>query len=68
MISVRGQGRLAQRGQASEALTNRFNNGNYKDPLGSNKPGPSEAPTGPEAPAGPPQAPLPVALDIARYT
>ncbi len=77
MTSVRGQCRPAQRGQASEAPTDPLSsNGDHKDPLESNKPGPSEAPTsskapagpetpaGPEAPLGPPQAPpLPVPSD-----
>ncbi len=61
MTSVRGRGRPVRRGQASEALTSPpSSNGDYEDPLGSNKPGLSEAPTGseaPEAPAGPPEAP-----------
>ncbi len=75
MTSVRGRGQPVYRGQASEVLTGPFSsNGDHEDPLGSNKPGPSEAPAGseaPEAPArlpealpGPPQAPpLPVLQD-----
>ncbi len=57
MISIREQDRPAQRSQASKAPTgapssNKSADGNYKDPLGSNKPGPSDAPA--EAPVGPP--------------
>ncbi len=56
MTSVRRQGWLAQRGQASEASTGPFlfnmsDNEDYEDPLESNKPGSSEAPTGLKAPA-----------------
>ncbi len=47
MTLVWGQGHRAQRNQASEATTspssNKFDNRNHKDSLGSNKPGPSEA-------------------------
>ncbi len=61
MTSVRGRGRPVHRGQASEAPTGPLSsNGDHEDPLGSNEPGLSEAPTGskaPEAPAGPPEAP-----------
>ncbi len=61
MTSVRGRGRPARRGQASEAPTSPpSSNGDHEDPLGSNEPGPSKAPVGseaPEAPAGPPEAP-----------
>ena len=58
ITSVQGQGRLAHKGQAFKGpigpASNRFNDEDYKDPLGSNKPGPSEAPTGPfKAPTGP---------------
>ncbi len=62
MTSVRGQGRPAHRDQASEALTGPpSSNGDHENPLGSDEPGPSEAPTGPlEAPPRPSQAfPLP---------
>ncbi len=68
MTLVRGQGYLARKGQASEAPTDQSNDGNHKDSLGSNKPGPSEASTGSEAPAGPPQAPPPTAPDVTQYT
>ena len=67
MTSVRGRDRLAQRNQAFQTLIrllfNKFNNRNYVDPLGSNKPGPFKALIGPKTPAGletpvrPPQAP-----------
>ncbi len=77
MTSVRGRGRPAQRGQASEAPTNPLSsNRDHEDPLGSNEPGPSEAPAGYDTPAGsetpagpetpprPPQAPpFPVPQD-----
>ncbi len=68
MTSVRAQKRPARRSQAFEAPTNRVNNENYEDPLVLNKPGPSEAATGPEAPVRPPQAPPSAAPDVARYT
>ncbi len=66
MTSVRRRGRPTQRSLASKAPTDPFSfNGDHKDPLGSNKLGPSEAPAcseasagSPEAPLGPPQAPL----------
>ncbi len=64
MTSVRGRGRPARRGQASKAATDpSSSNRDHKNPLESNKLGPSEAPTGSEAPAGPeipvgPEAPL----------
>ncbi len=68
MASVRGQGRLARRGQAFEApiglLSNKCDDRDHEDPLESNEPGLSkaparpEAPTRPEAPVRPPQAPL----------
>ncbi len=55
ITSVQEQGRLAQRDQASKAPTglssNRSDDEDYKDPLGSNKRGSSKAPT--EASAGP---------------
>ncbi len=75
MTSVRGRGRPVRRGQAFEAPTGApSSNGNHENPLGSNEPGPSEAPAGSEAPEasagpleappGPPQAPpLPVLQD-----
>ncbi len=75
MTSVRGRGRLACRGQASEAPTGpSSSNGDHEDPLRSNEPGSfkalfrseaPEAPVGlPEAPPRPPQAPsLPVLQD-----
>ncbi len=77
MTSVKGRDWSAWRGQASEAPTDPgLSNGDYKDSLGSNKPGLSKAPAcskapvGPETPAGPkappeaPQAPpLPVPQD-----
>ncbi len=77
MTSVRGRSRPAQRSQISEASTGPLSsNGDNEDPLRSNDPGPSEAPTGskastrreipagPEALLGPPQAlPLPVSQD-----
>ncbi len=67
MTLVRERGRPAQRSQVFEAPINRSNDGDHKDPLGSNKPGPSEAL---EAPIGPPKTPLPTlpAPDIVRYT
>ena len=63
MTLVRGQGRLEQRGQVFEALINWSSNGDHKDLLGSNKPGPSEALTGSS------QAPLPVlpVPDVVQY-
>ncbi len=67
MTSVRGRGRPAQRGQASEALTslfssNKSDDGDHKDSLGPIKPGPFEVLA--EAPAGLPQAPpFPVSQD-----
>ncbi len=66
MTSVRGQSRPTQKSQASEAPTNLFNDGNHKDPLKSNKSGPSEAL---EASIGPLEAPLPTfqTPDIAQY-
>ncbi len=67
MTLVRGRGWLAWRGQASKALTNQSNDGDYEDPLGSNKSGHAEAPIGPEAPTGPPQAPPPAAPNVAQY-
>ncbi len=72
MTSVRGRGQPIRRSQASEApIGPLLSNGDHEDPLGSNKPGfsealaSSEAPTGtPEARPGPPQAPpLPVPQD-----
>ncbi len=84
MTSVKGQGRPAQRSQASEAPAGPFSsNEHHKDPLGSNESRPSEAPTssqalvgpetpaGPEAPPGPPQAPpllIPQDLGTNRYS
>ncbi len=54
MTSVGGQGQPVRRGQASEALTGLLSsNGDHEDHLGSNKPGPSEAPAGSEAPEAP---------------
>ena len=70
IISVRGQKRLAWRSQASEAFigltSNKSDDGDHNDLLGSDKPGLSEAPTrlfkAPtglfKAFAGPPQASL----------
>ncbi len=58
MTSVRGRSRPVRRGQASKAPTGPLSsNRDHEDPLGSNEPGPSEAPTGSEASAGPPEAP-----------
>ncbi len=58
MTSVRGRGRPIRRGQAFKAPTGLpSSNGDHEDPLGSNKSGSSEAPTGFEAPMGPPEAP-----------
>ena len=37
MTSIRGRGRFVQKSQAFEAPTNRSNNEDYKDLLGSNK-------------------------------
>ncbi len=84
MTLVKGQGQLAQRGQASKAPTSPLSsNGDHEDPLGSNEPEFSEAPAGSKAPAGlktparseappePPQAPLfPVSQDLSanRYS
>ncbi len=65
---VKRQGRPAQRGQASNAPTDRFNDGDHEDPLGSNKPELSKAPTRLEAPARSPQVPSTTALNVARYT
>ena len=63
MTSVQRRRRFVYRGQAPKVpigpTSNRSNNEDHKDPLGSNKPGPSEAPTRPfKAPAGAHQAPL----------
>ncbi len=59
MTSVRGRGQPTQRGQTSKAPTDPLSsNGDHEDPLGSNKLGPSEAPTGSETLAGPPETPL----------
>ncbi len=64
MTSVRRRDQPAQRCQASKTPTgppssNKSDDGDHKDPLGSNKPGPSEASA--EALAEPPQAPpLPI--------
>ncbi len=75
MTSVRRRGQPARRGQealTSLALPNRSDDGNHKDPLGSNKPRPSKALVRPktlaaiEAPTRPPQAPP--APGVARYT
>ncbi len=84
MTSIRGQGLLARRGQASKAPTGPFSfNGNHEDPLKLNELRPSKAfagskvPVGPETPLGPeapprsPQAPpLPVGRDpsATRYS
>ncbi len=67
MTSVRGRGRPAQRGQASEASTDWSNNRDYKNPLGSNKPGSSKALIGPEALIGPSEASPPAAPNVAWY-
>ena len=68
MTLVKGQGCLALRSQASEVFigpsSNKSNNEDYTNPLGSNKPEPSKAPTGPEALAGPPWALLSVFQDF----
>ncbi len=68
MTSVGGQDRSTWRNQASEAptspLSNRSDDGDHENPLGSNEPRLSKAPAGsetparPEAPARPTQAPL----------
>ena len=70
MTSVRGRRRPAYRGQAPKGpigpASNKFDNKDHKDPLKSNKSGPSEAPTEPfkafigpfKALAGPFQASL----------
>ncbi len=84
MTSVRGRGQPAQGGQASKApIGPPSSNGDHEDPLGSNKLGPSKAPTGskvlagletltgPEACLRPPQAPslpVPQDLDANRYS
>ncbi len=57
MTLVRGQGRPVQRDQASKTPTgpfssNKSDNRDHKDPLGSNEPGPSKAPAGSKALAG----------------
>ncbi len=59
MTSVRGRGQLVHRSQASKAPTGPpLSNGVHEDPLGSDEPGPSDAPARPlEAPPGPLQAP-----------
>ncbi len=67
ITSVRGQSCPAQRNQTFKALigllSNMSDDGDYKDPLESNKPGPSKAlarlkaPTRPEAPNRSLQAP-----------
>ena len=64
MTLIRGQGHLAERGQAFKASTNRSSNKDHKNPLGSNKSKLSKALTKPS------QAlfstfPVP---DVARYT
>ncbi len=84
MTSVREQGQPTQRSQAFEAPTGSpSSNGDHKDPLGLNKPRPSEAhagskalagpeiPAGLEAPPGPPQAlllPVPQDPGANRYS
>ncbi len=69
MTSVRGRGRPAQRDQAFEAPTGLLSsNGDYEDPLGLNKVGPSEAPTGSKAPAGPETPAGPEALSGSPQT
>ncbi len=65
---MRGQRRSAWRGQAFETPTDWSNDGDHKDPLGSNESRPLEALFGPEVPAGLPQALLPTAPDVVRYT
>ncbi len=70
MTSVQRQSCFAQRGQASEAPTgpssNRSDNRDHENPLGSNESGPSEASA--EAPIGPFQAlPPKTEMDIARF-
>ena len=61
MTSVRKQGCPAQKSQAFEAFngssSNRSNNGDHTDPLGSNKPKLFKVFADLEAPAGPFQAP-----------
>ncbi len=74
VTSVRGRGCPVQRGQGSKAPTDllsyKSDNEDHKNPLGSNKLGPSEVfPevetfAGLEAPARPPQAPLPTPQDL----
>ena len=63
MTLIKGQKHLAQKSQAFKALINWSNNGNQKNPLGSNKFRPSEVFTGPA------QAlfPVPLASNISRY-
>ena len=67
MSLVKRQGCSAQRRQAFEApinfLSNKPDNGDYKNPLESNKSGPSKTPARPEALTGPealagPEAPV----------
>ncbi len=66
MTLIQRRGHLIWRSQASEALTgpssNKFNDGDYKDSLGSNQPGLFEAST--ETPVGPSQTPPPTSQDI----
>ncbi len=62
MTSVRGRDQPAQRGQTFKAPTdtsssNKFDNRDHENPLGSNKLGPFKALAGPKAPLGPSQAP-----------
>ena len=67
MTLVQGQKRPVQKGQASEAPTDRSNNRDHKNPLELNEPRLFKAL---EAPTRPPKAlfPAPSAPDIAQYT
>ncbi len=67
MTSVKERDRPVQRGQASEApigplSSNQSDNGDHKDPLGSNKLKSFEAPTGPKALVRPKTLAVPKAL------
>ena len=70
MTSIQGQEWPTQRGQASEAPTDRSNNKDHKNPLGSNRFGLSKALEAPIRSFKTPEAlfPVPLAYNIAWYT
>ncbi len=80
MTSIKERSCLAQRAQVFKAPTslssNRSDDKDYKNPLGSNEPEPSKAPAAPETPVGPkapsepPRAllPAPEDLDANQYS